>query len=82
MSLYKKVKEYFDSKEPYQYGHDFIFSPPVFVGVAPVRQDIETIPADTPRQITSRFWIKEKIGAAVINTRAIDLAHALWGNNE
>lgn len=44
---------------------------PEFVGVMPVRQDIEVIPADEPRQLKLGWVVSEIIGIAVINPRGV-----------
>lgn len=43
---------------------------PEFLGVMPIRQDIEVMPADEPRQLKLGWVISEEIGCAVVNTRA------------
>ena len=42
---------------------------PEFVGVMPVRQDIEVLPADEPKQLKLGWVISEIIGLAVVNPR-------------
>lgn len=42
---------------------------PEFVGVMPVRQDIEVLPADEPRQLKLGWVVSEIIGLAIVNPR-------------
>ena len=42
---------------------------PEFVGVMPIRQDIEVLPADEPRRLLLGWVISEIIGIAVVNPR-------------
>jgi hypothetical protein len=42
---------------------------PEFVGVMPVRQDIEVLPADEPKQLKLGWVISEIVGIGVVNTR-------------
>jgi hypothetical protein len=42
---------------------------PEFVGVMPIRQDIEVLPADEPRQLKMGWVISEIIGLAIVNPR-------------
>lgn len=42
---------------------------PEFVGVMPVRQDIEVLPADEPRQLKLGWVVSEIIGIAIVNPR-------------
>jgi len=44
---------------------------PEFVGVMPVRQDIEVLPADEPRELKLGWVVSEIIGIAIINPRAV-----------
>jgi hypothetical protein len=44
---------------------------PEFVGVMPIRQDIEVMPADEPRQLKLGWVVSENIGLAVVNTRGV-----------
>jgi hypothetical protein len=44
---------------------------PDFVGVMPVRQDIEVLPADSPRTLSLGWVIYELIGLAVVNPRGV-----------
>ncbi len=42
---------------------------PEFVGVMPIRQDIEVLPADEPRRLSLGWVISEIIGLAIVNPR-------------
>jgi hypothetical protein len=44
---------------------------PEFVGVMPVRQDIEVLPADEPKQLKLGWVISEIIGIGVVNPRGV-----------
>lgn len=44
---------------------------PEFVGVMPIRQDIEVIPADEPRQLKLGWVVSEIIGIAIVNPRGV-----------
>ena len=44
---------------------------PEFVGVMPVRQDIEVLPADEPRQLKLGWVVNEIIGIGIVNPRAV-----------
>lgn len=44
---------------------------PEFVGVMPVRQDIEVMPADEPKQLKLGWVISEIIGIAIVNARGV-----------
>ena len=44
---------------------------PEFVGVFPVRQDIEVLPADEPRQLKLGWVVNEIVGVAIVNTRGV-----------
>jgi hypothetical protein len=57
----------------------FVLADPEFVGVMPIRQDIQVIPADKPENLRLGWVIYEEIGVAVVNAMAvsmIDLAPA------
>ena len=43
---------------------------PEFLGVMPIRQDIEIIPADEPKQLKLGWVVSEIIGLAIVNSRA------------
>ena len=42
---------------------------PEFVGVMPVRQDIEVLPADEPKRLSLGWVVNEIIGIAIANPR-------------
>jgi hypothetical protein len=44
---------------------------PEFVGVMPVRQDIEVLPADEPKQLKLGWVVSEEIGIGIVNPRGI-----------
>lgn len=44
---------------------------PEFVGVMPIRQDIEVIPADEPRELKLGWVVSEIIGIAIVNPRGV-----------
>lgn len=44
---------------------------PEFVGVLPVRQDIEIIPADEPKQLKLGWVVSEIIGIGIANPRGV-----------
>lgn len=44
---------------------------PEFVGVMPIRQDIEVLPADEPRQLKLGWVVNEIIGLGIVNPRAV-----------
>jgi len=46
-------------------------SDPEFVGVMPIRQDIEVLPADEPKQLKLGWVVNEIIGIGIVNPRAV-----------
>lgn len=52
-------------------GHSFATAEPEFVGVMPVRQDIEVMPADEPKQLKLGWVISEIIGCGIVNSRGV-----------
>jgi hypothetical protein len=50
-------------------GTVYAASDPEFLGVMPIRQDIEVLPADEPRQLKLGWVISEEIGLAIVNPR-------------
>lgn len=44
---------------------------PEFVGVMPIRSDIEVIPADEPKQLKLGWVVSEEIGIGIVNPRAV-----------
>jgi hypothetical protein len=49
----------------------FACAEPEFVGVMPVRQDIEVLPADEPKQLKLGWVVSEIIGVAIVNPRGV-----------
>lgn len=49
----------------------YVLADPEFVGVMPIRQDIQVIPADKPEELRLGWVIYEEIGLAVVNSMAI-----------
>jgi hypothetical protein len=52
-------------------GTAFAVADPEFVGVMPVRQDIEVLPADEPKQLKLGWVVSEIVGIGVVNTRGV-----------
>lgn len=50
---------------------------PEFVGVFPVRQDIEVLPADEPKQLKLGWVVSEEIGISVLNPRGVAAVRGL-----
>lgn len=46
---------------------------PEFVGVMPIRQDIEVLPADEPKQLKLGWVVNEIIGIGIVNPRGVAL---------
>lgn len=46
-------------------------SDPEFVGVMPVRQDVEVLPADEPKQLKLGWVVNEIIGIGIVNARGV-----------
>lgn len=46
---------------------------PEFIGVMPVRQEIEVYPADEPKQLKLGWVISEEIGIGIVNPRGVAL---------
>ncbi len=44
---------------------------PEFVGVMPIRQDIEVLPADEPKQLKLGWVVSEIIGLGIVNPRGV-----------
>jgi len=51
---------------------DYKVSEPEFIGSMPIRQDIEVLSADQPKQLKLGWVVYETIGTAVVNTRAMN----------
>jgi hypothetical protein len=49
----------------------YILADPEFVGVMPIRQDINVIPADSPKDLRLGWVVYEEIGMAVVNSMAV-----------
>ena len=49
----------------------YVLADPEYVGVMPIRQDIQVIPADAPEKLRVGWVIYEEIGAAVANSMAV-----------
>lgn len=47
---------------------------PEFVGVMPIRQDIEVLPADEPKQLKLGWVVNEIIGVGIVNPRGCGVA--------
>lgn len=52
-------------------GTAYACADPEFVGVLPIRQDIEVLPADEPRQLKLGWVVNEIIGIGILNPRAV-----------
>ena len=50
-------------------GRAFACADPEFVGVMPVRQDIEVLPADEPKQLKLGWVVNEIVGIGIVNPR-------------
>ena len=49
----------------------FACADPEFVGVMPVRQDIEVLPADEPKQLKLGWVVSEIVGIGIVNPRGV-----------
>jgi hypothetical protein len=52
-------------------GKAFATAEPEFVGIMPIRQDIEVIPADEPKQLKLGWVVSEMIGIGIVNPRGV-----------
>ena len=52
-------------------GTVFGLADPEFVGVMPVRQDIEVLPADEPKRLSLGWVVSEIIGIGIVNPRGV-----------
>jgi hypothetical protein len=52
-------------------GTVFACADPEFVGVLPIRQDIEVLPADEPKQLKLGWVVSEIIGLGIVNPRGV-----------
>ena len=53
------------------FGHIYGVADPEFVGVMPIRQDIEVLPADEPKQLKLGWVVNEIIGIGIVNPRGV-----------
>lgn len=49
----------------------YVLADPEFVGVMPIRQDIQVIPADEPQKLRLGWIIYEEIGLAIVNAMGV-----------
>lgn len=56
----------------------YVLADPEFVGVMPIRQDIQVIPADKPEHLRLGWVVYEEIGAAVVNNMAVAKIETGW----
>jgi len=49
----------------------FATADPEFVGVMPIRQDIEVLPADEPKQLKLGWVVSEILGIGIVNPRGV-----------
>jgi hypothetical protein len=49
----------------------FVLADPEFVGVMPIRQDIQVIPADKPEELRLGWVIYEEIGLGIVNSMSV-----------
>jgi len=52
-------------------GRAFACADPEFVGVMPIRQDVEVLPADEPKQLKLGWVVNEIIGIGIVNPRGV-----------
>lgn len=52
-------------------GQVFVMAEPEYVGVMPIRQDLNVIPADKPEKLRLGYVVYEEIGVGVVNARAV-----------
>ena len=52
-------------------GTVYCLAEPEFVGVIPIRQDINVIPADKPSKLRLGWVVYEELGVGVVNTRSL-----------
>jgi len=52
-------------------GTVFACADPEFVGVMPVRQDIEVLPADEPKRLSLGWVVSEIVGCGILNARGV-----------
>lgn len=56
-------------------GTIFGLADPEFVGVMPIRQDIEVIPADEPKLLKLGWVVSEIIGIGIVNPRGVSIGN-------
>ncbi len=49
----------------------YVMSSPEFVGVMPIRQDIQVVPSDDPKNLRVGWVVYEEIGMACVNAQAV-----------
>lgn len=54
-------------------GTVFGVADPEFVGVMPIRQDIEVLPADEPKQLKLGWVVNEIVGIGIVNPRGVSV---------
>jgi len=52
-------------------GTVYCLAEPEFVGVMPIRQDVNVIPADKPAKLRLGWVVYEEIGVGIVNARAV-----------
>lgn len=52
-------------------GTVYLLAEPEFLGVMPLRQDVNVIPADKPSRLRLGWVVYEELGVGIVNTRAI-----------
>lgn len=52
-------------------GSVFACADPEFVGIMPVRQDIEVMPADEPKRLSLGWVVSEIVGVGIVNPRGV-----------
>jgi len=52
-------------------GSVYILAEPEYVGVMPIRQDLNVIPADKPEKLRIGYVVYEEIGMGIVNPRSI-----------
>jgi hypothetical protein len=52
-------------------GTVYCLAEPEFVGVMPIRQDVNVIPADKPSKLRLGWVCYEEIGVGIVNARAV-----------
>ncbi len=52
-------------------GSVYVVAEPEYVGILPIRQDLNVIPADKPEKLRLGFVVYEEIGAAIVNARSV-----------